>query len=128
MKYKALHDFIESRKNTPFKWGENDCCLFACDAVLAMTGRDYSTGFRGEYDNEVGALKVVKKAGGIRAIATAALGAEIKPLTAQRGDIVMLEIPRPTLGVCVGDRVAATGENGLEYRSLSTATCAWRVA
>ena len=127
MKYKALYDFIASRKNTPFKWGENDCCLFACDAVQVMTGIDHSINFRGKYDDEKGAMKVVKEAGGIHAIASTALGSEIKPLTAQRGDIVLLEIPRPTLAVCVGNVVVAPGELGLECKLLNCAICAWRI-
>jgi hypothetical protein len=127
MKYKKLHDFIASRQNTPFKWGENDCCFFACDAVLAMTGVDHSVNFRGKYDDEKSALRVVKKAGGIRAIASVALGAEIKPQMAQRGDVVLLEIPKPTLGICTGSVVVAPGENGINFISLDQATCAWRV-
>ena len=37
----AEFQFIESRKLTSFKWGEHDCCLFACDAALGITGNSH---------------------------------------------------------------------------------------
>ena len=127
MKYKKLTDFIAAKKDIPFEWGKNDCCLFACDAVKAMTGIDYSTPFRDKYLDEAGATQLVTAAGGIRAIATAALGAEIKPLMAQRGDVVLIESPRPTLAICMGSEVVAPGPEGLEYRSIKPAVAAWRI-
>ena len=30
-----LVDFIESRRNSPFVWGSNDCLCFAADALIA---------------------------------------------------------------------------------------------
>ena len=92
-----------------------------------MTGIDYSTPFRGKYLDEAGAAAVSVAAGGIRAIATAALGAEIKPLMAQRGDVVLIESPRPTLAICMGSEVVAPGPEGLEYRSIKPAVAAWRI-
>jgi hypothetical protein len=38
---------IEAARGRPFSWGAMDCCLFAADVVLAMTGVDYAAGFRG---------------------------------------------------------------------------------
>ena len=35
-----LDDFILSRQNKKFKWGVQDCALFACDCIKEITGQD----------------------------------------------------------------------------------------
>lgn len=32
-----LNLFFEKKENEPFRWGKNDCCLFAAHAIRAMT-------------------------------------------------------------------------------------------
>jgi hypothetical protein len=44
-----LAAFIEARRDMPFDWAVNDCCVLAADAVLAMTGRDFLADYRGRY-------------------------------------------------------------------------------
>jgi len=61
-----LADFIESRKDTPFQWGIHDCTLFAADAALAMTGTDLAASYRGTYDSEIGAARIIVAAGGFQ--------------------------------------------------------------
>jgi len=55
-----LHKFLAERMNTPFVWGKHDCCLFACDAVLAMTGEDLAGDFRGKYDSALSAVRTMQ--------------------------------------------------------------------
>ena len=123
-----LHKFIESRKNTPFARGTNDCCVFAADAVKEITSIDFAEGFRGTYSDDKGALKLAKELGGIRVLATSKLGKEIAPLFAQRGDVVLVNTERgEALSICMGSYVIGTGTHGLVKFSLSSAICAWRV-
>ncbi len=35
-----LRTIIEAARERPFSWGQHDCCLFASDAIEAMTGVD----------------------------------------------------------------------------------------
>jgi hypothetical protein len=85
---------IEAGRKTGFVWGENDCCLFAANVVLAMTGYDPARGMRG-YTTAAGAAAKLKQHGGVAAIA--ADGAmrhgwpEIPPAEARRGDVVLVE-------------------------------------
>src|SRR5258708_4686376 len=44
-----LEAFIKERTAQPFKWGSQDCCLFAADAIEAITGVDLAADFRGKY-------------------------------------------------------------------------------
>lgn len=50
---------IEAAAREPFAWGKNDCSLFACDVVLAMTGTDLGADFRGKYDSREDAAELI---------------------------------------------------------------------
>ena len=54
----AADALIAERRLMPFARGTNDCCMFAADAVLAMTGRDLAADWRGTYSDDRGALHV----------------------------------------------------------------------
>ena len=67
---KRLHDwptqvaqFLLSKRNEPFQWGENDCCLFAADAIIAMGGEDVAEDVRGRYKTAIGARRIMKNLG-----------------------------------------------------------------
>lgn len=124
----ALAAFIESRKDTPFAWGAHDCTLFAADAALAITGVDPAASYRGDYDSEIGAARIIVAAGGFRALVTQNMGAEINPKMAQRGDWVLVEQDgAEALAVCMGVSMVAAGQSGLVTRPMSAAITAWRV-
>jgi hypothetical protein len=115
-----LADFIESRRAAPFEWGKNDCCLFCADAVLAMTGEDPATAYRGKYSTDLGARKLIKKGAGMRGLCPW----PSKPAGfAQRGDIVLADMEgMETLGIVVGNGMwCAPGKEGLLMRPMSEA-------
>jgi hypothetical protein len=133
--------FIESRRHSPFAWGKMDCCLFACDGVLAQTGLDPAAClYRGQYHDALGAARLVRKHGGIEALAAkvcAGLGfVEVPVRLAQRGDIVAIagealgeDVPYlgAALGLCTGPAAAFTGAAGLVFYPLKSCHRAWRV-
>lgn len=129
---------MQAASGRPFSWGGlnggTDCCLFACDAVRAMTGLDPASPFRGRYQTKRGAVAALRRfaGGGIPETAekiARELGApEVPPMTAQRGDVVLTDQgPWLALGVCVGATVAVAGVQGIERQPLSRAVRAWRV-
>lgn len=123
-----LHAFIELRRNTPFAWGSHDCALFAADWVESVTGSDPAKGIRGRYQTAIGAGRVMKREGGLEAIADSRLGERVAPKLAQRGDVVLLDGSHgPTLGVCLGVEAAAPGEGGLMLVPMRKAQAAWRL-
>lgn len=132
-----LFHFIEMRRDTPFEWGRQDCCLFACGAILAQTGMDVAApDFRGRYSDALGAARVVALHGGVEAIAervTAAHGwPELAtPLLAQRGDVALMDVPdamRSALGVVIGPRAMFPGADGLIEFPLKDCRRAWAIA
>lgn len=46
---------------------------------------------------------------------------------ARRGDIVLADVPHPTLGVCLGAQCAFVTRSGLVTQSRSVITAAWSV-
>ena len=96
---RELHDFLESGATKPFQWGVHDCCLFAADAILAMTGADIADAFRGKYDDEASAFSLIKSVTGGSTVANAAEYCAVQheleeypyPLMARRGDLVVVE-------------------------------------
>jgi hypothetical protein len=122
-----LAELVAARMDAPFAWGSNDCCLFAADAVLAVTGTDPAADLRGAYTDERGALRVLARLGGVAGIAEARAGAEIVPALARPGDIVLGAIDRECLGVCTGLHWHAPSAAGLVCAPMSAALRAWRV-
>jgi hypothetical protein len=123
-----LFAFVESRRSTPFAYGSNDCCLFAADAVLAMTDVDVAAKWRG-HRTERQALARIKKAGGLRQLVTT-MGIEEKPTGfAQRGNPVVAVLDeRETLGIYVGgSEWCGPGASGLVFRPMHDVTAVFDI-
>lgn len=120
-----LNEFLKSVG--PFEWGSNDCCMFAVNAVEAMTGEDHGKPYKG-YKTALGAVRRLEKFGGVEGIATIELG-EPKPITqAKRGDVVSVQNGENIiLGICVGVKIASVSEEGLTFFSMNVAKNAWSV-
>ena len=126
-----LHDVIRAAKKAEFKWGKNDCALFACDCILAMTGIDHAKKFRGKYSTRKGAATALKKIESVDDIAELAdkyLGERISLSHAQRGDIVLIAVEDDNaLGVIAGNHAVFLAPQGILTRLLSKCVCAWKV-
>jgi cell wall-associated NlpC family hydrolase len=119
----------EKMRGAPFQWGQNDCCIGACDVIAAITGIDPGADLRGRYTTALGAARVLKPLGGVEQIAEdrckANGWAEIPLLMAQRGDIAIIDTEHgPAVGVCIGATVLFAG--GAE-RKLNECRRAWRI-
>lgn len=127
-----LREFIESRTFVPFNFGTNDCCLFACDAILAITGEDVAHGLR-IYTNELEAEHVLAQYGGVAGVAdmvTARYGIEeIDPKFAQRGDVVLCHlVTGDTLAIMdTSCNPVGPGKDKIERIPRKLMRKAWRV-
>lgn len=126
-----LGKFLVEHRSKPFAWGANDCCLFACNGIRAIIGLDPAAGkFRGQYRGAAGAVRLLKKEGGVEAIAERVcreLGFMEWPAVAQarRGDLVLRETPDgPALGVCDGHLAVFHGSAVVR---LTECRRAWRI-
>lgn len=124
-----LHAKVAEFNAKPFVWGTHDCCSFAADCVLAMTGNDAFKDYRGGYKTQFGANKRLKRLGGLEAATTKLLGEPLNNVAfAQRGDVICFAGPLgDTAGICMGATISAAGLDGLAQVPMNQAYKAWRV-
>jgi hypothetical protein len=135
---REFHSFLSSRITLPFAYGSNDCSVFACDGVLALTGVDIAEDFRG-YSTAMGALRAIRKVTGGKTVADAAAFSAHKyqlpelshPLMARRGDLVLIEQSPGDLVMGLvhlsGSYVVAPGGTGLHRLQLAEIKKAWSI-
>lgn len=123
-----LGDIVAQRLAQPFVWGSNDCVLFAADCVQAMTDVDLAADWRGQWDDQSSAVRVIVRVGGLEAVVQKLGFRPVPPLFAQRGDVVLHRREGvDALAVCVGNALAAPGETGLIFFALEHGVVAWHV-
>lgn len=106
--------FIALSYKRPFEWGLNDCATFAADCVWALTGVDPAPVDLRGHRTAKQALRALKRNGGLRGIATAALGQPRPALTARVGDVVLCKAgTRDMLAICNGREALAPSSAGL---------------
>lgn len=149
-----LAEFLVAAESRPFVWGETDCCLFVCDAVLVMTDFDLAAEYRGKYSSQLGAARIFASLqpqrrtedaeeseslglleSFISGIAIANDIREVPVLCAQRGDVVLFDQGEPgdrgltSLGVVGmhGTHVHSTAETGTAEIPIANCRRAWRI-
>lgn len=129
-----LDECVESVRHKPFEYGINDCCSFMAEVLWLIAGVDIMKGLR-TYGDKRSAYRIIKHyaGGGVAEAVEKAMEdcgyAEIRPLEAQRGDVVLFETKLgDTAGICIGSKITTPGENGLLFNPLSETKRAWRIA
>ncbi len=126
-----LAAFLADEK--PFAWGSRDCCLFAADAVLCVTGIDPAIDFRHRYTTAKGAASVLKQYGGLEgAVEHITLDhgmMEVQVSMAQRGDVVLIDSPLGDALAVIDLAGTITGQStdGLTRYPIRCARRAWRI-
>lgn len=122
-----LDRYIDDARDRAFAWGSHDCVTFTAGWFKQMTGRDVHARFRGQYDTEAGALKIMA-ANGVRSIESAGrflFGDPAPSLNhTGRGDIVTAA---DALGICIGNAAVMLGPQGLTMLRRDQFTTAWKV-
>lgn len=123
---RRLAAYLAEPGNDNFEYGVQDCALFGCGAVMAMTGHHPAPQFVGAYDDLRGAAEALQRLGAGTLVKTFSATFEQKHTGfAQRGDLVFAE---GAIGVCMGkDGVFLTETEGFARRPRSAFTVAWRV-
>ena len=135
---RAFDGFLRANKDKPFTWGVNDCCLFAANAILAITGTDIADDFRGKYSSEEMAFALITTVTGITnpTVADAAAHCAAKhgmpenthPLMAKRGDLVTVTSGSSLICGVVhlnGIHVISITDKGLVRLPIAKITRSW---
>jgi hypothetical protein len=122
-----LAEQVEAARLRPFAWGSWDCCQFAAETVLALTGVDYRDRFP-LYQSADDAQILIAEHGGVQHLLSSVLGESKHPALAQRGDVVMGDFGDGlAAGICVGAHCCAVGQRGLVFMPMSRAVAAWSI-
>lgn len=126
-----LAEMVESRRHQPFAWGAHDCCSFAADVTVALTGRDPLAEYRGRYATEAEAEALIGGRGLALFVADVmerAGAPEVPIMQAQRGDWAMVMLGNmPLVGIVLGPHICAPGQDGLAFMPLRRAVRAWAI-
>lgn len=124
---------IRAARAQAFAWGRHDCFLWAARVVRRLGGPDLAADV-GAWHDEASAMAAIGRWGGDLEAGLvkkcAGLGMqEVPPALAQRGDLVVLAIPRrpPLAAICAGRDALAPGPAGLGALPMRLASRAWAV-
>ena len=129
-------EFLFKRKDTPFKYGSNDCGLFVGDCVEQITGVDIVEEFRGKYSTKHGCYRLLKEfcGGGVaetfQKLSRSYGFHEININHARRGDIALVTGQMgDAVGIVdmTGEQVAIPSKTGLIFFPMIAILKAWRV-
>ncbi len=131
-----FHAFLLERVHTSFSWGINDCCLFAADAILAITGTDIANDFRGKYYDQESAFALIKSVTGGETVADAAAHCAAKygliehqhPFMAKRGDLVVIQNGQNLIAGVVhlnGRHAVSVTESGIVRLPITSVVRSW---
>jgi NAD(P)H-hydrate repair Nnr-like enzyme with NAD(P)H-hydrate epimerase domain len=119
---------IDAHQDSEFAWGVNDCCLFAARVVDAMCGTAHEKTLSEKYNDEASALAYIKESGGIAAAVDTFIGPHKTQGRPARGDVVLFNGANgETLGICVGEYIAAIAENGIVLSNRLLVICYWSI-
>lgn len=125
-----LATYLQAAQTKKFVWGEHDCCLFAANFILSVTGEDPAVGFRNHYSTEIGSKRILKKHGleDLMALLDSKFP-RILLTQAKRGDVVLADLEMgQTVGLSAGvNSFFVSVEGGLTSRKTSSCLAAWRV-
>lgn len=120
-----LYVYLQTQRSADFVWGENDCALFAAGAIKAVTGQDLGVWYRGQYQSESGAARILKQHGfaDLQAFLDHWLPT-IDMHAMQRGDLAMFN---GAAGVCFGAGAVFLTEQGIRAAPLDQCAAFWAV-
>ena len=123
-----LAELIESKRNVPFCWETNNCLGFVAEAEIAVQGFTEFPEALKPMTNKFSALRIIKKNADSLDDWIDQKYQRISILSAQRGDICMIEtLEGAAVGICIGHNATFVGSNGLEFVPMSLTIKAWRL-
>lgn len=128
-----LDRVVEAARHSAFAWGRVDCCLFAADAVAAVSGVDPAAPWRGTYADARTAARLLARMGGLSVMATRIARRHgwpvVPPAFLGRGDVVLVRLDdgRAALAVCLGAALVLPAARGLATLARDRALSGWRI-
>lgn len=96
-----LDQYIQEAAKRPFEWGVFDCALFVSD-WCALNGFDPAKEYRGKYNTEIGAKRILAKKAGSLSAAYDEHMFRVGVNFAQKGDVCVTDLESETVGIIAG--------------------------
>lgn len=101
-RFDSVDEFLNTPENSRFKWGENDCALFANNMLVQVYDfEDVGEKFRGKYKTPLGAARRVFKLG-YKSVADIPQ-THLKCIPTAKKGCIALHPTIDALGVCNGE-------------------------
>ena len=111
---KLIATYLKANMLKPFKWGEHDCCTFACDIIKIKHGVDHCEHVRGSYQTPSAAKRVLVKHFGSMSKGFSNVITEKDPRFLQSCDLALLDTSNgKTMALFYGGSFWAVGERGM---------------
>lgn len=120
-----LSAYLAAKRDEPFVYGVNDCCMFSAGAVEAITGINPMEEFIGKYKSAASSVRALKDIGAGDLEKTLDGKFEECPIGfAQTGDLAFHD---GCVGVVLGSDAVFVSEDGLYRIDRSQWSKAWMV-
>jgi hypothetical protein len=116
-----LGPYLAQAMQTPWSWGSHDCCTFIANWSIERGHRDPMAFIRDRYVGESGALRAVKRGGGLLKLVSRGMASADIPRVddnPQAGDVAVIKIETEdrldeACAIWTGRRWAALGVRGI---------------
>lgn len=128
-----LNQYIREVRDQPFEWGAHDCLTFANSAVVAQTGQGFADQWIGKAKTARDAIRLYRAHIAAAEVTSgpAALDKLLRRVDGwpSRGDITGRRVEKfatgYALGVCLGNKIAFPGWDGLQFFSMEKDDLVW---
>lgn len=124
------HRAVASARTVPFRWGVNDCVLFAAYVTDSISDLGVTQKFKAKYHwhDEESAKEIIRSAGSLDALVCEFMGPPVPWTLLSTGDVVLAESEGKTLlTVHDGSNLLYPSSTGIAALALSCAKHGWRV-
>ena len=124
-------DHLLSVKDNRFKWGKQDCCMFAANCIQNICGVDILEEYRGQYSTEDEAQVFIDEKGGtlskfLTQVCRKYKLSKVHPKKAQNGSLCLVNTDiGDTAGILWNGKVWAQGPKGVITAPKSYIKRAW---
>jgi len=124
-----LQQEIQKANTSEFNWGTNDCTSWSFKVLSKISDTDEIQYISELYTNKKSALKIWAEKSILDRVIERIGKPRCNLMLTKRGDLVLEDNNNlgETLGICIGNKVAFLGEEGLVYISLMKCKYSWEI-
>ena len=116
-------EYVKQTASEPFKWGVNDCAMWAVGLIKQQTGIDVAKPYLGQYSTAFGCKRIIESKGGLLALMQEALQG-FEP-TISDGVAVAEADGQIICGILIDENLYLKTERGFQVKTDYTLLQGW---